>query len=669
MTFLNANRKISSEAVLILLFLLFLAFRIYVNIGTLGMDYTENVFRVGVVPWSDAKAWTDGAIQVLNGEPISGVATARPLYSLFLTVLFFLVGSSYMGAIYGQMAISALVLLAAYYLLKPIPDRVGVLLFMSFLAVWRPEGSTIFMTENLGIYILILSFTMFWRGFCLGCEKTTLAGTFLLGLSQAVRPWCIMSLVTVPFICFVSKKPIIAKFKSFILHVLIVSIGFGFHTMGTGLFNSPGKSYANNPQTLYGQVVGGRGWTAVYEDPIIKEALKENRTADEVNKIIYQRIKELLMENPGNFLKAIISSYKYYIMKIPDEFGNAKRNPIYLILFFLLLLVLDKSSDPNRCFNSLKNRPMALSVLILALILFYFKYIWFWTVLSLVGVIQLVFSHKERFNVFLLLYIAGIMLSLPLVGTDGGFRVKIGSDIMLYLLAALGLCRLLADARFISSHSSTAADIPIYNIRLYHFMGIVLGTMTLLLAVPYIINISHRHQAENTMLENLEAQDIATRLNLDQIPLDTEKLSARWHAWPEASFEEYDGRSAFYPIRYTYQDAVFLDIDDGISRMSPSSAAMHWPLSPMNIRRTVMILETWYTLFPNISPDILNRFENKRILVVGNLLVKPRPFRHATPFVLIVSHIASTDESGKLMVTKLYPIKTVTMKLITGDAP
>ena len=653
MTFLNADRKISSEFVLFLLFFSFLTFRIYVNIGTLGMDHTENVYRVGVVPWSDAKAWTEGAIQVLNGEPISGVATARPLYSLFLTVLFFLLGSSYMGAIYAQMIISALVLSAAYYLLKPIPDRFGVLIFMSFLAVWRPEVSTVFMTENLGIYILILSFAMFWRGFYMGCEKSTLAGTFLLGLSQAVRPWCVMSLITVPFICFVSKKPIIEKFKSFVLHVLLISIGFGFHTMATGLFNNPGESYANNPQTLYGQVVGGGGWTAVYKDPIIEKALKENRTANEVNKIIYQRIKELLRENPGNFLKAIISSYKYYFMKIPDEFGSAKRNPIYLILFFLLLVVLDKSSDPTRYFNSLKNRPLALSVLILALILFYFKYIWFWTILSLVGVIHLVFSQKERFNVFLLLYIVGIMLSLPLVGKDGGLRVKIGSDIMLYLVAALGLYRVLKDARFISQYSSTATDIPIYKIRMYHFMGIVLGTMTLLLAIPYIINISHRHQAENTMLENLDAQDIVTRLNLDKAPLDPDKLNAHWHAWPEASFEDYGGRLAFYPIRYTYQDTVFFDINDGISRMNPISAARHWPLFPMDMKRTVMILETWYTLFPNISPESLNRFENKRIYVIGNLLVMPRPFRHATPFVLIVSHIASTDDSGKLLVMKL----------------
>ena len=669
MTFLNAGRKLSSDFVLALLFLTFLAFRIYFNSGMLSMDHTENIFRVGVVPWSDAKAWTDGAIQVLNGEQITGVATARPLYSLFLTALFFLVGSSYTVAIYGQMAISALALLAAYYLLKPIPDRIGVLLFMSFLVVWRPEVSTVFMTENLGIYILILSFTMFWRGFYLECDKTALAGTFLLGLSQAVRPWCVMSLVTVPLICFVSRKPIIAKFKSFVLHVLLISIGFGFHTLGTGLFNKSGESYANNPQTLYGQVAGGRGWTAVYKDPIIKKALEENRTANEVNKIIYQRIKELLRENPGNFLKAIISSYKYYFMKIPDEFGSAKRNPIYFTLFFLLLALLDKRSDPNRFFHALKNRPMGLLILILVLILFYLKYNWFWTLLSLVGIFHLVFSRRDKFNTVLLLFLAGILLSLPLVGKDGGLRVRIGSDIMLYLVAALGLCRLLRDTRFISPHSSTASDVPIYNIRTYHFMGIVLGTMTLLLAVPYFITISHRRPAEHTVLENLGAKDIATRLDLDQAPLDPEKLRARWHTWPEASFEDYDGRLAFYPIRYTHQDAVFFDINDGLSRMHPFSAAKHWPLFPMNIRRTVMILETWYTLFPNISPDILSRFENKRILVIGNLLVNPRPFRHATPFVLIVSHIASTDESGKLMVTKLYPIKTVTMKLITGDAP
>ncbi len=104
------NRQLSTGFVFTLLFLAFLTFRIFVNIESLRMDYTANVFRVGVVPWSDAKAWVDGAVQVINGDPISGVPTARPLYPLFLAVLFFSFGFSYLGIIHVQMILSALVM-------------------------------------------------------------------------------------------------------------------------------------------------------------------------------------------------------------------------------------------------------------------------------------------------------------------------------------------------------------------------------------------------------------------------------------------------------------------------------------------------------------------------------------------------------------------------------
>ena len=91
------HRKLhpSPQFVFVLLFLLFFAIRIYANIGTLREDYTANVFRVGVVPWSDAKAWVNGAIQVINGEPISGIPATRPLYPLFLAVLFYIIAVSY----------------------------------------------------------------------------------------------------------------------------------------------------------------------------------------------------------------------------------------------------------------------------------------------------------------------------------------------------------------------------------------------------------------------------------------------------------------------------------------------------------------------------------------------------------------------------------------------
>ena len=651
------HRKLSPspQFVFVLLFLLLFAFRIYANIGTLRVDYTANVFRVGVVPWSDAKAWVEGAIQIINGEPISGVATARPLYSLFLAVLFFLSGSSYMGAIYGQMIISALVLLAAYYLLKPIPNRVGVLLFMSFLAVWRPEVSTVFMTENLGIYLLILSFALLWRGFSTRCEKTTLPGIFLLGLSQAVRPWCVMTLITVPFFSFASSKPIKEKLRSFLLHVLFISLGFGLHSMAAGLFNKPGEGFANNPQTLYGQVVGGKGWMAVDKDPVIKKALEKNLTAKAVNGIIYQRIKELFLENPGNLLKATIKGYRYYFKKIPDEIGTGPKKPLFFVLFLLILGFPDISLRPHLFLQNLKRRPAACTIIVFGVVLFFLKFSWFWAAFLLAGILHSIFNPKNRFNAFILLYLIGILLSIPLVGMDGGMRVKIGSNIVLFLVAATGMSRMIEKNRSASPDAKAASDYPVaYRLRTYHFLSILLGTAILFFGMPYFINhVNDRPASSEAALRNINAEDISARLNLSEIPIGPDRLNVLWHEWPKLTLEQKNGRMAYYPIRYTAQDTVFFDINEGIDRMYPAIAERHWPLIPLSMKRTVMILERWYTLFTDIAPKDLKRYENREIIVVGKLISKPRRFLYATPFVLYVSHIISIGESGRLEVKVL----------------
>ncbi len=643
----------SPRFALVFLFLMLLVFRVYANIETLRMDYTDNVFRVGIVPWSDAKGWVDGALQLLDGESISGVSTARPLYPLFLSVLFFFLGSSYLGLIYAQMVLSALVIAAAYHLLKPVRNRLGVLIFLSFLAVWRPDVSTVFMTENLGIYLLILCFAFMWRGFSLYFKESTFSGAFLLGLSQAVRPWCVMTLVTTPFVSFCSSRPFKEKFRFFIIHALLIALGFGLHPVAAALFNKPGEGYANNPQTLYGQVVGGKGWTAVYNDPLIKKALAENRSAIEVNAIIYERIKQLLLENPGNFLKGIGNSYKHYFSKIPDQFGDANTTPIYFSLFFLLLCWLDCSAYRLQRNILLKNRFLAGSVLILSLVLFFMEYRWFWTIVSLMGILQLIVSHRNGFSAFLLLFLAGILLSLPLVGNDGGLRVRIGSDIAFFSVAAIGFSKLLTAIPSLTPGFRTPEPPSKSEIRSVHCTWIIFPTIALFLAIPFSIRLLYRHHAEFPTAAIQDAEEIAARLELEETPLTPEHLNALWYAWPGKSFEEVDGRLAFFPIRYTAQDAVSFDIREGISRMNPIIGARHWPLYPMDMKRTVMILENWYTLFPNVSLEALSRFQNKRMVVVGNLLVNRRPFMHATPFVLIASHILSTDHSGSLQVTKL----------------
>jgi hypothetical protein len=653
-------RKVPTAFVLILLFLLLLAFRIHINHDTLGVDYMDDIFRVGVVPWSDAKAWVDGAIQVVNGESISGVSSARPLYPLFLSLLFFIGGVSYSGAIYAQMMFSALVVTAACFLLKPLPGRIGVWVFISFLSIWRPEVSTMFLTENLGMYSLILSFALIWRGAAADCRWATLSGFFLLGLSQAVRPWCVLTLATVPFFCFFSSTPLKKKIKSFTVHVLFISLGFSFHPAASALFNRPGEGYANNPQTLYGQVVGGKGWTAVYDDPNIAKALKENQSSDAVNRIIYRRIREEFFKNPVNFIEAAAKGYVHYFRTIGKEFGLPRTSPIYFAIFFLLIAFLDQPSIVKRSIAVFKSRPLILAGWFLGIGLFLFLYEWFWMLVTVSGVLIGAAHPKQRLHAVILLYLAGVIMTIPLVGRDGGMRVMIGNDILLYLLCGVGACGLTRQSCiFASNQSASHVGYSPDRLRPAHALGIVYGTLILLLVIPLSIRLLRQPGAEEMLMPRLTTRDVAVLSDIEETPVSSDDLVALWHEWPEKSLEKLDGKPAFTLIRYIPDDTVFLDADKGFTEMRASVSYHHWPLSPMNIPRTVMIRQSWYTIFPYTTPDRLHQFANRKVILVGNLLTRRRPFRYATPLVLIVSHIISLDDSGRLSVLRLIssPLK------------
>jgi len=188
------NQYVKGILVTVFLFLVFFSFRFFVNNATMGKDYTGNIFRIGIVPWSDAKGWVNGAENVMSGKLMPEFPGRRPLYPLFLVVILTFFGLSYKNIIFVQMILSGFSLVAAYLILKRVKPRLSVIIFLCFLAVWRPDVSTVFITENLGIYVLILGFAMIVKGVDRRMSGAFLSGLFCIGLSQAVRPWCILIL-------------------------------------------------------------------------------------------------------------------------------------------------------------------------------------------------------------------------------------------------------------------------------------------------------------------------------------------------------------------------------------------------------------------------------------------------------------------------------------------
>jgi hypothetical protein len=129
-------------------------------------------------------------------------ASRRPLYALFLAILFKWFGAPYLNAITAQILLTGIALLIAFALFRRHPARILALFYLSQLAIWEATTQSVFLTENLAILALIPGMTLIWLGVSAGGPSYWYLGLFFYGLSQAVRPWALLGLATVPWAAF-----------------------------------------------------------------------------------------------------------------------------------------------------------------------------------------------------------------------------------------------------------------------------------------------------------------------------------------------------------------------------------------------------------------------------------------------------------------------------------
>ncbi len=638
-------KKVLSGA---LLFAALFGCRYYFNAHTLDDSFVENTFRIGFIPWSDANGWVSACTQIINGNAITGSGGYRPLYSLFLVSLFSILGDSYEYVIIAQLLIFALVVVFAYQILSPVKPRSAVLIFIAFLSIWRPEVSTIFMTENLGMYLLILSFALTWRGIYLSSAPTMWSGYFLLGLSQAVRPWCVVSLATVPFIAFFLHDSFKHKIRSFVLFTLFVSLGFSFHSIASKIFcdSVESSSFAHNYAfTLYGQVSGGIGWTSTYRDPEIAEIRQRDHTTKELTDAMFRRSKEKFFEDPKKLVLAIKSAYLSYLRTVPDAYRVDSKLPVFSIAILAMLSAINVSVRVKTLFRS-KLHPARwwLPVAGIATALLYYSLAYTATLMCILGLVYVITRMREKINVFVLLYGTGILLSIPLVGYDGGERVKISNDIFLYLIAALGMAWVFN--RFQSPASSTECR-QSGVITKFAPWGIPACAAILLIIVPLSVKALNSNNSQSIATRDLVgATDVAKQLSLSEIPVDSKELGRLWNIFPKPSYELLNDRFAFYPIEYMTRDTMQFEANDGVT--SAWRRWQLWPLLPSNVPRTVHISNSRFTMFPNTTREKLRRFDYKNIIVVGRLMTGERSRIYSTGYVLVVRYVGVPGEDSKI---------------------
>ena len=625
-------------------------FRFVQIAGLIRFDNLDGVFNVGLIPWTDAANWVVGAADLVAGDQLMGIASARPLYPAFLSLL---LGNSasYVIPVYLQAATCAAAIGVGMNILLQDRDKVVAMVMVAFWLIWWPDVNTLFMTENLGMIVLIPAMACLVYGCSSSRVRYVYAGLFLLGLSQAVRPWSLFILATVPLVLFFRPFGVQRRWRQFTLAVAVTVAGFGCHFAAAGLFNEPGNRYDNYLYTVYGQVLGGKGWSVVYEDPEIQKLLASSAPAQAVNSVLLRKIPQQFLDHPELFMQAAGKAYKNYFQTIPEAFHRSRSPHVgFCIAIALVIGYFWWRYHPSwRWLGSLSIRQRVMLAVVLIAMVIAFK--WFWTVMAVVGVGRAVRYATNRLHLLVLMLLFGMMLSLPLVGVDGGVRVKLVSDVWLYLCAGLGASTL--SSLIVASPDRTAyssgPDQSMDDLTVRQVVLVVALPVVFLLVLPWLNLQFAAKSAQSVVSQTISPEELSSRLKLTEPILTPEALTSRWHEWPEKTFEEFNGHLAFFRVRFYRRDSVFLPAGVGLISPSHRLFAYHWPLSPQSFDRTVLVLENRYAMFANKQPGELGIPDGKWVWLVGTMETVRRPSAHATGFVLMISHVAYRDVDGRLV--------------------
>ncbi|MHB8856323.1 MAG: hypothetical protein ACYC6K_06865 [Bellilinea sp.] len=335
---------------------------------TSGFSNTTHLW--GILPTSDAASYYNEAFGLLSGNPVSGVASNRPIFTAFFSSILVLGNLNLKTALWILVFINVLGSLLASNEIRKTHGALAASIFLTCeLLFYKPLIGTV-MTEQLGFLFGNLAFACFWNGIPKKNRSTLLLGMLLLSLGLNIRAGAMFTLITLSIWIAIYLGGRKSFLKWFAVALIFAFSGFALNSfVGKSFLSGERPVFANIGHTLYGVAVGNLGWDQILKDyPGI--------TAAETVPIAIKQI----INDPLLFGKGIVNTYLDYF------------NPAKCWAF---------------CFLRLQSIPITIIVL----------------VMFLSGGLFLVKYKKQPYSLFLLFAFAGILLSVPFAPTrDVGYR-------------------------------------------------------------------------------------------------------------------------------------------------------------------------------------------------------------------------------------------------------
>jgi hypothetical protein len=273
-------------------------------------NYDGNIIG-GLLPWSDASDYYSDAQRLLIGLDFSPMATRRPLFTAFISVLLRLVNGNLMIALACLTLVNALAVFFTIQMVKRAYGSAAASIFLVLVYLFYEKFAGKILTEQLGFALGNLAlFFLLAGGYTKSLWRALLGlGLLTLALNARAGAFFILPAFILWIALYFGQKTSFLRvaglagavvLMGFLLNLLLVkSIGSG-----------SGRAFSNYSYVLYGLASGNKGWDQVEID-------YPNVTEPEVMSLAIQKIRE----SPGILLYGMQESYKDYFKTDPGAFS------------------------------------------------------------------------------------------------------------------------------------------------------------------------------------------------------------------------------------------------------------------------------------------------------------------------------------------------------------
>jgi hypothetical protein len=386
---------------------------------------TQDVSAIGgVLPYSDATGYFEGAERLVYDGHLTQWTERRPLNAAFLAARLILTGNNFFGALVLQALLAAIALLLATRALLQTHGKTAAIWFFVFSFAFISCCLHRTLSEPLGISLGLIAFALLWSGVANRSLAQYAIGTLVLSLALLARAGAMFALpASVLFAIFFFSESRRKQLLAALVTVAAVGAAWFINQTIIRLYGTTdGALLSNFSYTIYGLSQGGTSWAQGLIDFPQLVGADDAKIAS----FLYQKAIESILAKPYLLAWGLTKSFALGLATFPAHVirlladgsdGGSYWRPIHVALLSLLAI-------PALGFGAFKLARIPRSTL-------------------------------NRFDVFLLVQLLAFIASIPFFYLDGGIRLTAATfpliaAAMAFVLAALTPSNLLSDTATVS---------------------------------------------------------------------------------------------------------------------------------------------------------------------------------------------------------------------------